>query len=211
MYDQGQVGSCTANALAAVVEFEQARQRLPSFSPSCTSRLYIYWYERALEGTTAQDCGAMLRDGIKALANYGVPREIYWAYDAADVCVEPPEAARAATVVHKALKYLAVPQDLHTLKAVIASGQPFVFSAYDSFEGDAVARTGVLPMPGQDEAIVGGYAVVGVGYDDQRQVFLFGTPGGRIGGTGGLLDALFLPDQPDLASDFWVISLVGAG
>src|ERR1700681_1590601 len=66
VYDQGQLGSCTANAIAAAIEFDQRKQKLTQkFSPS---RLFIYYNERVLEGTISVDGGAMLRDAIKSVA-----------------------------------------------------------------------------------------------------------------------------------------------
>src|SRR5580658_4210142 len=59
VYDQGDLGSCTANAIAGALEFDQRKQKLPVFTPS---RLFIYYNERALEGTVSTDSGAMLRD-----------------------------------------------------------------------------------------------------------------------------------------------------
>src|SRR5205085_6547955 len=69
VYDQGQLGSCTANAVAGAVEFDQMRERLPQiFIPS---RLFIYYNERVIEGTVKTDACAMLRDGIKTVAKQG--------------------------------------------------------------------------------------------------------------------------------------------
>lgn len=53
VYDQGSLGSCTANAIAGAVEFTRLKERLtPSFTPS---RLFIYYNERALEGNVETD------------------------------------------------------------------------------------------------------------------------------------------------------------
>ena len=212
VYNQGLLSSCTANALAAVVEFEQRRQGLPSFAPSCPSRLYIYWFERAFEGTTDSDCGGRLRDGIKALAARGVPRETHWAYDDAKVCVEPSQAAQAAAVMHKALKYEALPQSLETLKSVLVGGQPFCFgfSVYESFESQEVAETGVMPMPAVGEALCGGHAVVAVGYSDAKEAFKIRNSWSASWGDRG---HVWMPYaymvSPGLASDFWLVSLIG--
>jgi hypothetical protein len=62
IYDQGQLGSCTANAIAAAIEFEQKKKFVPS-------RLFIYYNERVIENTVASDSGAQIRDGIKSVAN----------------------------------------------------------------------------------------------------------------------------------------------
>ena len=72
VYDQGQLGSCTANAIAAALQFDQMKQGEQSFTPS---RLFIYYNERAVEHTVSQDAGAMIRDGIKSVAKLGAPPE----------------------------------------------------------------------------------------------------------------------------------------
>src|SRR5471032_900407 len=75
--DQGQLGSCTANALAGALEFLEKKDNV-AFSD--LSRLFIYYNERVVEHTPKTDSGAMLRDGIKALAHQGVCAETEWPY-----------------------------------------------------------------------------------------------------------------------------------
>ncbi len=55
VYDQGQLGSCTANAIAAAIEFDQMKEKIKYFMPS---RLFIYYNERVMEGTVNSDSGA---------------------------------------------------------------------------------------------------------------------------------------------------------
>jgi C1A family cysteine protease len=48
IYDQGQLGSCTGNAIACAIQFDRLKQkRKPDFIPS---RLFIYYNERDIEG-----------------------------------------------------------------------------------------------------------------------------------------------------------------
>ena len=71
--DQGQLGSCTANALAGAIEFLERKDKVPFQD---FSRLFIYYNERVLEHTVNSDSGAMIRDGIKTLANQGACSEM---------------------------------------------------------------------------------------------------------------------------------------
>ena len=88
VYDQGSLGSCTANAIAAALEFLQMAEGLPQvFTPS---RLFIYYNERAMEGTVDSDSGAMIRDGIKSVNAQGAPPESLWPYDIATFSRNPP-------------------------------------------------------------------------------------------------------------------------
>ena len=90
-YDQGQLGSCTGNAIAGAVQFDREKQHLtPDFVPS---RLFIYYGERVIEGTVGTDSGAQIRDGIKVVANQGVPPETDRPYDITKFADKPPPAA----------------------------------------------------------------------------------------------------------------------
>ena len=89
VYDQGQLGSCTGNAIAGAMEYERDRQGLTDFVPS---RLFIYYNERALEGTVSSDSGAVIRDGIKVVNREGVCPETLWPYDIGVFTVKPPQA-----------------------------------------------------------------------------------------------------------------------
>ena len=90
VYDQGQLGSCTANAIGAAIQFDRMKQHLsPDFIPS---RLFIYYNERVMEGTVSTDSGAMIRDGIKSVAKQGACPERDWPYDIAKFAMRPPQA-----------------------------------------------------------------------------------------------------------------------
>lgn len=86
VYNQGQLGSCTANALGAAFQYEQIKQGKDNFVPS---RLFIYYNERAIEGTINEDAGAMIRDGIKTMVKDGVCPEKSWRYNEFKFKVKP--------------------------------------------------------------------------------------------------------------------------
>src|SRR5208283_609384 len=90
VYDQGQLGSCTANGIAGAIEFDQLKQANKEFTPS---RLFIYYNERVIEGTVSQDSGAQIRDGVKSVAKLGAPPETDWPYDVAKFADKPPLTA----------------------------------------------------------------------------------------------------------------------
>ena len=101
VYDQGQLGSCTGNAIAGAVQFERMKQKLtPNFVPS---RLFIYYNERVIEGTVGSDSGAQIRDGIKGVATEGVPPETDWPYDIAKFAAKPPAKAYKEALKDKAV------------------------------------------------------------------------------------------------------------
>jgi C1A family cysteine protease/GH25 family lysozyme M1 (1,4-beta-N-acetylmuramidase) len=224
VYDQGQIGSCTGNAIAAALEFDMMRQKQIAFTPS---RLFIYYNERVMEGTVGSDAGANIRDGIKSVASVGDCPETLWPYDDTPALqpgnVFPPDARAAVAptddcfqnaIKHKALEYLSIDQNLADMKDCLASGYPFVFgfTVFPSFESDLVASSGKVPMPGADEQTIGGHAVMAVGYDDQAQVFIVRNSWGPAWGDAGYfyMPYAYLLDD-NLSDDFWVIRTVANG
>jgi C1A family cysteine protease len=179
-----------------------------SFVPS---RLFIYYCERVMEGSVDQDAGAEIRDGIKAVATTGAPPETDWPYDISKFTDKPPQKAYDDAKQDLVTSYLSVPQDLDSLRGCLAEGYPIVFgfTVYESFEGDAVASTGVVPMPGVSEQVLGGHCVVAVGYDDDKQQFIVRNSWGTGWGDQGYcyMPYKYLSDQ-NLASDFWTIRSV---
>src|SRR6202171_5535853 len=88
VYDQGQLGSCTANAIGGAIQFTQMQEKLATiFMPS---RLFIYYNERVIEGTVASDSGAQIRDGIKSVNQQGDCSEDLWPYDISKFADQPP-------------------------------------------------------------------------------------------------------------------------
>jgi C1A family cysteine protease len=210
VYDQGQLGSCTANAIAAAVDFQNHRQDQKWLTPS---RLWIYYQERVIEGTVSQDSGAQIRDGMKAVAKLGVCPETDWPYDISTFAEKPPKKDYKDALKDKVLTYEAAPQDLFGLKSVLASGLPVVFgfTVYDSFESAEVAKSGILPMPSPSESIVGGHAVLMVGYDDAKDRFRVRNSWGTSWGQDGYFEMPYqYATSTKLASDFWAVQTTSA-
>lgn len=209
VYDQGRLGSCTANAIAGAVEFDQMKQQLArTFVPS---RLMIYYDEREMEGTVASDSGAMIRDGIKSVANQGACPEDEWPYDITKFQDKPPDSCYSDAAQHKVASYQAVTRDLNQMKGCLAAGYPFVFgfTVYQSFESPEVAKTGHAPLPTTSDQMLGGHAVVAVGYEDSNQWFIVRNSWGTGWGMQGYftLPYTYLT-QSKLSSDFWTIRVV---
>lgn len=209
VYDQGQLGSCTANAIGAALEFDQMKQEEDAFTPS---RLFIYYNERMMEGTVHSDSGAQIRDGIKTVAKQGACREEpTWPYKIGKFDDKPPKPAYAEGKEHQAIRYLRLTQALSQLKGCLASGFPFVFgfAVYESFESAQVAETGHAPIPKANEALLGGHAVTAVGYDEAKQWFIVRNSWGSDWGMDGYFTMPFpYLLQPSLSSDFWTIRTV---
>jgi C1A family cysteine protease len=209
VYDQGQLGSCTANAIGAALEFDQIKQRKPN--PFTPSRLFIYYNERSIEGTISSDSGAQIRDGVKTVNQEGAPPETEWAYDINKFSEKPPAKAYDDAKNYQTILYQRLTPTLSQLQGCLASGFPFIFgfTVYDSFESQEVAKTGHAPIPRSGEQLIGGHAVLAVGYQNSDQTFLVRNSWGNGWGLKGYF-TLPYPYllQGTLASDFWTIRSV---
>ena len=215
--NQGAIGSCTANALAGNLEFLELSELKNKdnaasevFQPGRfenISRLFIYYNERALEGTTATDHGASLRDGIKALTQWGACRESLWDYSSKNVFKKPVSKAYQEAAKHKIDSYYRI-ESLSEMKQCLAQGYPFVFgfAVYESFESAEVAQSGIMPYPEKDEKLLGGHAVMAVGYNDAKKRILVRN---SWGAEWGLQGYFYMPyaviENSNLSSDFWTL------
>lgn len=213
VFDQGQLGSCTANAILGAYEYEMTKQKEPFTD---LSRLFLYYQERAKEGTIPSDAGAAIQDGIWVLQNgSGVCRETVWPYVISKFSATPPPAAYADAGSHHVVSAQRLSGTLDDLRQTLVDGNPIVFGVevYSSFESATSAKTGVIPMPNvAHETLEGGHAICLVGYDDTKQLFKFRNSWGTGWGDRGYG---YLPyayvTNPALSSDFWVITVVKDG
>jgi C1A family cysteine protease len=161
--DQGQLGSCTANAIASGLhEFLQLKE---GKQLTRLSRLFLYYQERLMEGTVGEDAGASIRDGIKILNKQGCAPEQDWPYIIEKFTEAPPQQAYQDASANTISEYHRV-TSVSALKAALAEGQPVVIGmeVFSSFESEAVAETGIVPLPTAYEENLGGHAVLAVGY-----------------------------------------------
>lgn len=206
IYDQGDLGSCTANALAGAYEFDEIKQSKEYFMPS---RLFIYYNERKIEGTIGYDSGANIRDGIKTLAKDGACSEELWRYNIGRFKSKPCKKCYKEALKDQIEEYLALSVDPLQLRSCLADGFPFVFgfSVYESFW--SIGPDGLMPMPKPNERVEGGHAVECVGYDDTKQLYIIRNSWGSTWGDKGYF---YMPyafmHNSDYCDDFWQIKFV---
>ena len=210
VYDQGNLGSCTANAINGAFEICLIKQDLPDFTPS---RLFLYYNEREMEGTVARDAGAVLRDGIKSINRTGVCHETEWPYDTSQFAEKPPQDCYKSAKGNRALRYKSVSQRPDHIKTVLCEGfvVVFGFAVHESFEAETVAETGLVAMPGSedDDPVLGGHAACIVGYDDEKQHFIVRNSWGALWGDEGYCYFPYeLVKNADECSDFWTLQYV---
>ncbi|OOM79896.1 C1 family peptidase [Clostridium sp. BL-8] len=162
--DQGQLGSCTANAIVSGLrEFMLLNDNRSHFER--LSRLFLYWWERDLEGTVYRDSGASLRDGMKVLKNQGVCLEASWPYDIKTFENSPTEKELEEAKNYTISGYQRI-KSIDEIKHALLIEHLVVFgiTVYESFE--TVKTDGIVPVPKDGEKELGGHALCIVGYDD---------------------------------------------
>lgn len=188
--NQGTLGSCTANAGVGLVEYYERR----AFGKHIEgSRLFLYKATRNLLKWTG-DTGAFLRSTMEAMVLFGVPPEQYWPYTTAAPAFdqEPSAFCYAFAQNYQTINYYRLDPPgttraalLASIKAKLAANLPsmFGFSVYQSYT--QANTSGKIPYPYAGEKIVGGHAVVAVGYDDAMKIK--NTSPGAAETTGALL------------------------
>lgn len=209
VYDQGKLGSCTANAIGFLYHFDELKQNTDSiFIPS---RLFIYYNEREMEGTVKKDSGAEIHDGIQSVCTQGVCSEHLWPYLIQRFNVKPLETCYKYAHDHKGLRYHAIQHDINHFKLALMHGYPvaFGFKVFESFENHYVAMTGLMSMPTKDEKCLGGHAVALVGFDDTKKMFIARNSWGEEWGDKGYF---YMPYEfiknKNYTSDFWIIEKI---
>jgi C1A family cysteine protease len=210
-YDQGNLGSCTANAIAGALEYDESLTL--DTAVATPSRLFIYYCERVREGSVSTDSGAWGRDGFKSLRKTGAPPEDIWPYDISQFTTKPSEEAYLEAAHHKIGGYthpglghdVTWEERRDAFKKVLSNRQTiaFGFTVYESFESSNWVD-GEMPMPQKGEGVLGGHEVLLVGY-------LQGYPNHALvrnsWGTGWQMDGYFLMPwnflcNPNYASDW---------
>ena len=203
--DQGDIGSCTAQAVVGLLEclWKQTHgQHLDA------SRLFLYKVTRNLLGWEG-DTGAFVRTAIKAAKLFGVCPEDYWSYDEETFDEEPPAFCYSFARSYKTLVYYRLEEKLPALKASLAQGIPFAFgftcfASIDDVPSQGKDR-GVIPFPEKDESDVGGHAVVAVGYEEKRKQFIIRNSWGTDWGDGGYGYLPYEYFEAELADDCWCL------
>ena len=204
--NQGSLGSCTGQSIAGAIELLNKR----GGKHNDVSRLFIYYYERLILGTVNYDSGAYIRDGIKATNKYGASLESLWPHDIRKFRQEPITEAKNDALNRKVTRYERV-NDFNGCVDALSNGYPVVmgFYVYDSFMSKNVARTGNMPYPNtKREKLLGGHAVLLVGYDKRKKVFIARNSWGTNWGDKGYFYMPFDIVKPNMSSDYWIIKSV---
>lgn len=174
IYDQGELGSCTANAFCAAYKILCKDK---TFKPS---RLFFYFYERLAEDPNHNiadltDSGADVMDGESYVQQKGICSEALWPYDVTKFDDQPPAECDVDALQHKLSTYKQITES--HVKQYINSNTPVLLaiSLYESFQSTNTAKTGIVTMPitkghGVEE-FIGGHEMLIVGYDDSKSTY----------------------------------------
>lgn len=206
IYDQGDLGSCTANSGCACYRYEyaQLKNTFDTFDPS---RLYLYYNTRKIEGSTEEDAGAYIRDVFKALNKDGLCEESLFPYYTDRFATEPSPNCYINGKKYQTVRYAAVPQDLNSLKSAVFSGAAisFGFDVYKSFMYGSWTEICPIPNPSKEQ-LLGGHAVTIIGWDDNKKAFLIQNSWGSDWKNKG---KFYMPYEMvtdnKFCDDFWVI------
>jgi C1A family cysteine protease len=202
VFDQGQLGSCGANAMSEV-NMTESKQ-----SPIVLSRLFIYYVTRLLMNTVSEDSGVNNRMLCKAAAQYGICLESEFPYDITKFTDVPPAEAFTSALNHRISTFHRL-ATLDQIKQCLAlTTQPVLIgiNVYESFETPEVAKTGIVPMPKPGEQLLGGHDVAIFGYDDAKQCFKVLNSWGEAWGDKGFfyLPYAYLTSE---AFDYWMVNV----
>lgn len=206
VYDQGNENSCVAQSTSSLLRYIRLQQKLPEIDPS---RNFLYYCARVLENDVNDDGGLQIRDALKVLSSTGYCSETLWGYYPSTLFAVPAKACYTAAAQNLVTEYVSISQDHNSLRSTLAKKIPFVFGieVFESLESDTVANTGIVPMPKQNDKVLGGHAIMCVGYDDNKQLYKFLNSWSSAWGDKGYG---YLPydfiENGDLAGDFWTIT-----
>lgn len=194
--DQLNLGASPVHALLSAYE------RVTGFASP--SRLFVYHNMRR-RAEERDDDGVKLVDAIASLLWYGTCAEERWPYAPARFDETPTEACYAEATRSPPVRAYSV--EAHQLRALLSRGYPVlagmqIYASYEEAEG------GDLPVPASNDVIIGGHAVLIVGYDDDRARYTFQNSRGTEWGDAGYGTLPYIvAHDPSKVSSLWTIKL----
>jgi C1A family cysteine protease len=202
--DQGQLGSCTWEAMVGFYETLAKHNHLKVVRLSV---LFGYYNTRVIENSVNIDCGAELRDCWKSFQKTGDCPNLYWPYYIKRFKTKPSARAYLQST-YKVATYNRI-YTLEDIKLCLSDNHPVVigFAVYSSFESDHMAKTGIMPMPKPEEKCLGGHAVLVVGYDEVHQWLIVRNSWGNRWGARGYFFMPYAFVTSDQVFDMWTATI----
>jgi len=210
--NQGSIGSCTAQAVVGLAEY---LIRVGTGEFTDLARMFVYKVSRNLMGVSG-DTGSYIRTAIKTLAAFGAPPETFWPYEEELLDVEPLALQYSYAANFRAMRYARLDdynqtgaQTLELVKTVLAAGFPvaFGFPVFESIDDVGTGEDAVIPYPEETEKLLGGHAVLAVGFrggGDKTELIVRNSWSEQWGDEGyGYLPAQYVTEG--MAVDFWTV------
>ncbi len=214
VWDQRDLPSCTAQALAGGMSLLLRNHPKPGDHTTHDwepSRMFLYYNERAEEGTQAQRRPAHLRDAVKSVKQTGICPDALWPYDVNQYATKPPEGAYDAAKPHREIAYRRLKPHVEHMKACLKEKHPFTigFRLFQSLATPKIKATGDIPAPTEQQLKSlpnNGHCVLVIGYDDAQQHWLIRNSYGPDWGKGGYGTLPYrYVTTPKLCADMWTV------
>lgn len=201
VFDQGELGSCTANAGVAC-------HMMVTGTTTPLSRLFLYYSERLIEGTLDEDAGAEMRDIGKADHDYGICREKYYPYIEKRFSKEPGMDAHLDALDNRIGSYSRLGCLTQIRQHLGLNEEPVLLGmdVYPYMMTAEMARRGILKLPKTGEQSLGGHAVLCVGYSDNGKFLIIRNSWGSEWGMKGYFRMPYMYVERGYAFDFWTLA-----
>lgn len=211
--DQGSVGSCTSFSFIGLMEYNYNKYCADGKEgDDIFSEKFLYYITRVkVENVSPQaDNGAYLRDVLKAAKLYGVCKEKSCPYYSPNGSIEysapPTDNMYDEAQNFQILQYARVDDNPSTMlkicKVLLDNERPFV-GGFICFENLHNGRNGVIPLP--SGRMVGGHAILFVGYDDEKRLLKFKNSWGEAWGDKGYGYLPYEFMERNLVQDVWTV------
>ncbi len=182
--DQGEEGSCTGHAFSSAREWIARKYE---HNEVVLSPQFLYAEELIKNNSFPQDVGSQPRTGCKVLTSIGVCEASLYPYKAGEIVKPNADQIRNA-LTYRTGAYHRL-QDANDLMDCLGDTTPWPvtigFPVYESFMTDAVAKSGIMPVPKPGEKLVGGHEVLCLGYDLHSEMAInqnsWGVSWGKLG------------------------------
>jgi C1A family cysteine protease len=205
VYDQGNIGSCTGEGIAALFSHYLWKESKRYIEPSS---LFIYWNERNIEGTVNEDAGAMIRTGITVISSIGTSTTKTWPFRESRWAMKPSKPAFIeATGLRSPVGFKVDNTDGRSIRVSVSDNCPVVFGMmlYSNIERITYWEP-VLSIPKKGERSIGGHCMLIVGYDDNKKLYKVRNSWSKLWGLNGYFFVPYsLIHNSRITGDCWTI------
>lgn len=204
--NQGDVGACTAFASVGLLEFLYNKNE-KKVNDLLSERFLYYTTRVDIEKTSPnEDNGAYLRDTLQAMVKYGVSTENAFPYNE-QYNEKPDKKIYDEALNYQVATYASIKGTgknlLNNIKVLLQNGSGFV-AGITCFQNFFKNKKGVIPLP--YGKVIGGHAVLFIGYNDKTSLLKFKNSWGENWGDKGYGYLPYAYVLSNLVSDLWTVN-----